>query len=184
MEFAAEAPDIGIQICALASSPGNEQCADCDSAGPSWASVNNGVFICTACSGVHRSLGVEYSFVQSVTMDKWTDENYDRMLRFPSNITANESEYEYRVPSNYRKPLQCSSRESREQYIVAKYKDRLFVPSARSNGTGPQAPVFEDKNTVSSVSVSSIGEVEFVGVLILLVKSCKDLINADTFGRT
>jgi hypothetical protein len=33
---------------------GNQQCADCDSKQPSWASVNNGVLICTACSGVHR----------------------------------------------------------------------------------------------------------------------------------
>uniref|UniRef100_K3XBR5 Arf-GAP domain-containing protein n=1 Tax=Globisporangium ultimum (strain ATCC 200006 / CBS 805.95 / DAOM BR144) TaxID=431595 RepID=K3XBR5_GLOUD len=38
----------------------NKFCADCGCRGPRWASINLGVFICIACSGIHRSLGEYY----------------------------------------------------------------------------------------------------------------------------
>ena len=39
---------------------------------PQWASVNNGIFICLSWSGIHRSYGVDISFVRSITMDSWS----------------------------------------------------------------------------------------------------------------
>eukprot|EP00761_Pharyngomonas_kirbyi_P012091 gb/GECH01012118.1/.p1 GENE.gb/GECH01012118.1/~~gb/GECH01012118.1/.p1 ORF type:complete len:387 (+),score=91.93 gb/GECH01012118.1/:1-1161(+) len=49
----------------------NNVCFDCSTRNPKWASVNNGVFICLECAGVHRSIGVHLSFVRSVDFDQW-----------------------------------------------------------------------------------------------------------------
>lgn len=41
--------------------------------------VSYGNLFCLECSGVHRSLGVHISFVRSLTMDKWSEEQLDFM---------------------------------------------------------------------------------------------------------
>jgi len=59
--------------------PGNEFCCDCSARDTEWASVNHGTLICIACAGVHRSLGVNVSFVRSMHMDTWTDSQIEMM---------------------------------------------------------------------------------------------------------
>jgi ADP-ribosylation factor GTPase-activating protein 1 len=46
---------------------------------PQWCSVNNGIFLCFNCSGVHRALGMQISFIKSMTMDSWTDQQLNMM---------------------------------------------------------------------------------------------------------
>ena len=58
---------------------GNEYCMDCGIDNPDWASINLGIFICLECSGKHRSLGTHISFVRSVFMDSWSDEQLTMM---------------------------------------------------------------------------------------------------------
>jgi len=61
--------------------PDNQNCADCgtipfdlfpDKEGPSWVSVNNGVFLCFACAEEHSKLGTAISFARPTNADFWT----------------------------------------------------------------------------------------------------------------
>ena len=57
----------------------NKKCFDCDNISCQWASINNGIFLCTKCSGVHRGFGVEKSYIRSIVWDNWTDKQVEYM---------------------------------------------------------------------------------------------------------
>ncbi|GAA5982261.1 hypothetical protein JCM11641_006242 [Rhodosporidiobolus odoratus] len=57
----------------------NKTCAECGTPHPQWCTLSYGISLCLACSGTHRSLGTHLSFVRSLTMDKWTPAQVDRM---------------------------------------------------------------------------------------------------------
>ncbi|KAJ3537465.1 hypothetical protein NM688_g6685 [Phlebia brevispora] len=57
----------------------NKRCIDCNNPNPQWASVSFAVFLCLQCAGVHRGFGVHISFVRSVSMDTWQEEQIKRM---------------------------------------------------------------------------------------------------------
>ena len=52
---------------------GNSECADCGAEKPKWASMNNGVFLCLKCAGIHRSFGMNISLIRSLQIDSWAE---------------------------------------------------------------------------------------------------------------
>ena len=52
---------------------GNSECVDCATPNPKWASMNNGIFLCLKCAGVHRSLGMSISLIRSLQIDTWNE---------------------------------------------------------------------------------------------------------------
>lgn len=110
--------------------PGNHQCADCASTTDvEWASINLGIVLCIACSGVHRGLGVHVSKVRSLNLDKWDRSTVEYMLS-QGNLKAN-SYYEARLGNgmfaDIRKPHANASKTERIQYIQQKYVTLAFV---------------------------------------------------------
>ncbi|CAH0491834.1 unnamed protein product [Peronospora farinosa] len=109
---------------------GNKLCADCGCRGPRWASINLGVFICIACSGIHRSLGVHLTFVRSVNLDSWTLEQVQQMQRWGN--TRAKGYYEANIPSDYPIPKEHSSVRDKEMWIRDKYERKRFVGTIRN----------------------------------------------------
>ena len=102
--------------------PENIVCAECPSRLPRWASMNLGIFICTNCSGIHRSLGVHISRVRSTQLDKWTETQVEYMERM-GNVRANVF-WEKNLPPNV-KPTK-SDLPTVERYIRQKYERKMY----------------------------------------------------------
>lgn len=105
--------------------PGNNECADCGRKDPEWASCNLGVFLCTECAGIHRSLGSHISRVRSLRLDKWDDAQVDELAAV-GNAMA-KAKYEAHVPACYRRPNTDDVSVVKEQWVRAKYEREEFV---------------------------------------------------------
>jgi hypothetical protein len=179
--MAALVVDPKAELLVMLEQDGNTKCADCNALAPTWVSVNNQMFICTSCAGIHRSLGVEFSFVQSVMLDEWTQEAVND-LKGMTTLSKNENIMEYSVPEGILKPNAQSSRADREAYINMKYVDRAFI---FAEGKIALKPISAPVDTTGALSGhSSIGEIEFVGVVKLNILSARDLIDADIIGKS
>ncbi|GJQ71464.1 hypothetical protein Trydic_g11187 [Trypoxylus dichotomus] len=91
-------------VDALLRIPGNDACCDC---------------------GVHRSLGVHYSKVRSLTLDDWEPECLKVMAELGNSIV--NGVYEANVTSDIRRATANCTINVREGYIKSKYVERKFV---------------------------------------------------------
>ncbi|NXU04215.1 ACAP2 protein, partial [Buphagus erythrorhynchus] len=92
---------------------------------PRWASINLGITLCIECSGIHRSLGVHFSKVRSLTLDSWEPELLKLMCELGNDVINRIYEAKLEKLTNSRDFLY--DRQEKEAYIRAKYVERKFV---------------------------------------------------------
>lgn len=127
--------------------PANGLCADCGTEGADWASVSHGIYLSIGASGVHRSLGVRVSFVQSTTMDSWKPVHL-RMMELGGNRRFAEVLRRHGIPEET--PL----REKYRTRAAAWYRKTLRaeaegteLPEELEEGTGhlPTEDAYDDR---------------------------------------
>ncbi|KAM7377284.1 hypothetical protein PAMA_013873 [Pampus argenteus] len=115
---------------------GNKQCCDCGEPSPDWASINLGITLCIVCSGIHRSLGVHFSKVRSLTLDSWEPELIKLMCEL-GNTVINRI-YEARIDEiTIKKPQPTSPRVDKESWIRSKYVEKKFIQKLPETGRKP-----------------------------------------------
>ncbi|XP_036706066.1 arf-GAP with coiled-coil, ANK repeat and PH domain-containing protein 2 isoform X1 [Balaenoptera musculus] len=142
--------------------PGNASCCDCGLADPRWASINLGITLCIECSGIHRSLGVHFSKVRSLTLDTWEPELLKLMCELGNDVMNRV--YEADVEKMGIKKPQPGQRQEKEAYIRAKYVERKFVDKYSISSSPPE----QEKKIASKsceekrLSISKLGTSEQV----------------------
>lgn len=104
---------------------GNDKCCDCGAPSPQWASPKFSTFICLSCAGTHRSLGVHISFVRSISMDAFKQNEILRMQH--GGNKAWQDFYNCHIDGeNGRKSFENSSiKERYESDVGDEWKERL-----------------------------------------------------------
>ncbi|XP_017281744.1 arf-GAP with coiled-coil, ANK repeat and PH domain-containing protein 1 [Kryptolebias marmoratus] len=116
--------------------PGNRQCCDCGEPSPEWASINLGITLCIVCSGIHRSLGVHFSKVRSLTLDSWEPELIKLMCELGNSVINRI--YEARIEEiTIKKPHPTSPRGDKESWIRSKYVEKKFIQKLPETGANP-----------------------------------------------
>ncbi|XP_053315564.1 arf-GAP with coiled-coil, ANK repeat and PH domain-containing protein 2 [Spea bombifrons] len=133
--------------------PGNAYCCDCGLPDPRWASINLGIALCIECSGIHRSLGVHFSKVRSLTLDTWEPELIKLMCELGNDVV--NGIYEARVDKIGVKKLQSPcQRQERELYIKAKYVEKKFVDKYAESALAVRKKSASQRSSENRISAS------------------------------
>ncbi|EAX90222.1 ARF GAP-like zinc finger-containing protein [Trichomonas vaginalis G3] len=121
------------RVALAAQRPENQRCADCGCkllTSSIWASSTLGIFICINCSGRHRNLGTHITFVRSVNLDSWTDEQATVMESIGNEIS--NQYWEANLPADYPRPatedLEGLTKFIRLKYELGKWADKSREP--------------------------------------------------------
>lgn len=119
----------------LFENPLNRMCFDCSAKDPEWASVNNAVFLCKECQLKHRSYGISVSYIRSLEMDLWKEDQI-ALLKYGGNERLRDLMSLYNIKFN----------NNREELYNSKILDyyRKLLKSELKGEVRPQPPSDEE----------------------------------------
>lgn len=132
-------PDNRRRLLQLQKIGANKRCVDCNAPNPQWASPKFGIFICLECAGTHRSLGVHISFVRSITMDQFKQEELVRMEK-----GGNEPFVEYMTSHDI--DMTLPHKFKYDNPIAQDYKEKLTCEVEGKEWVEPKHPDFDPKS--------------------------------------
>ena len=113
----------------------NKECFDCREVPACWASVNNSIYLCMNCAGIHRGFGVSISYIRSITIDTWNETQINYM-KAGGNKRLEALLIEFKVPkSTPTDKLYCSK-------LLEYHRNR--IKNGVNNETGPIPPTIEE----------------------------------------
>ena len=137
-------------------------CADCLTASPEWCSINLGVLLCTACSGIHRSLGTHVSKVRSLLLD-----TIDPALK--KVIYCLHENHQGIWGEGFRPPRFCEN-EEKEEYMRSRYQHKAWVKKIDNPNQALTTAIKENDGVKVFVALLSGAKVNETGMLHLAAK--------------
>ncbi|KAI2659154.1 Arf-GAP with SH3 domain, ANK repeat and PH domain-containing protein 1 [Labeo rohita] len=146
---------------------------------PSWISINLGILTCIECSGIHREMGVHYSRIQSLSLDKLGTSEL-LLARNMGNSGFNEI-VEANLPSPCVKPSAESDMAMRKDFILSKYMEWQF---AQRSGGSPETKRKYLQDAVRSRDVFILLQLTSLHVADFLFHNCNNLDAQTVKGNT
>jgi len=115
---------------------GNNICVECGKLNPQWISVTYGIWMCIECSGKHRLLGLHLSQIKSITMDKWTEKEIEKIQH------GGNKNFKDFIESHSAFNSQWTFEERYQSQLMALYRDKLTMESAGEIWIEEESPIY------------------------------------------